>query len=207
MYYPGQGQGGHHHHHHHHHSGEYQQGYQQPYPQQQYNQYPTQPIPVATNMGYGQPQVFYNCTIRSYTNPHHYLFVSNDGVKGFGQDFDIRTHTHVEERNKFIIEHFGNGLCIIKHQLTGQFLFVANDGSRGYGSDYDVRSHPYAEERNKVNVLRTQTPGVWAIQSTACNQYIFCSNDGVNGYGSDFDVRSHPHIEDRNMWFIDGFNY
>jgi hypothetical protein len=45
--------------------------------------------------------------IKSSTNPDHFIFISNDGVRKLGDDFDIRTHTAHEERNIWIIEPAG----------------------------------------------------------------------------------------------------
>jgi hypothetical protein len=34
-------------------------------------------------------------TIRSKTNPNHYLFAAHDGANKYGDDYDVRTHPHV----------------------------------------------------------------------------------------------------------------
>lgn len=44
-------------------------------------------------------------TIRPYLHPNHYLFIANDKSRAHRQDYDVRIHKSVEDRNYIILEH------------------------------------------------------------------------------------------------------
>jgi len=112
------------------------------------------------------PGLFHNVTIRAYTHPEHYLFVSNDTNRQYNSDYDVRTHPYQEERNKFELDHDGYGNCKVMQQLSGFYVFAADDGSRSYNGDYDVRAHLNIEDRNVLFFEKTQYAGIFRIKLT-----------------------------------------
>ena len=51
-------------------------------------------------------------------NFNHYLFVSTDGVRGLGVDYDIRTHEKHDPKNEFLITRVSHGVYTIRSALN-----------------------------------------------------------------------------------------
>lgn len=61
------------------------------------------------------------------------MFCSNDGVKGYQQDFDVRTHNSNEPRNNWIIEKVAWTTYTIRSETNqNHFLFYADDNSNAH---------------------------------------------------------------------------
>jgi hypothetical protein len=140
-------------------------------------------------------------TIRSATNQNHFIFASNDGVRAFGPDFDVRTHHHANEpRNHWIIEKTKPGAFVIRSETNpNHFLFYANDNSNGYNGDFDVRTHAAHEERNQWIIDNYETFHVHVKPALHPHLFLFVSNDHHRAFGGDFDIRTHQHHEPRNQ--------
>lgn len=145
-------------------------------------------------------------------HPNHFLFISNDKHRNLNDDYDVRTHAHQEERNKFIFIHVTGNIYLIKsHTDPNHFIFCSNDNERKFHEDFDVRTHYMNEERNQWIVEKggnKHQKDTYTIRSkVAPKYYLFAADDGSNKYGDDFDVRCHHHVEERNKWVIHNFHY
>jgi len=116
---------------------------------------------------------------------NHHLFVSNDNHQKYGDDFDIRTHTSVEERNKLIFTHLHQNVYLI-HSFTNpdHYLFVSNDHHRKFGDDFDVRTHTSTNEQRNEWIIESAPNHTFTIRSqTNPQHYLFAAHDGSNAYG------------------------
>jgi hypothetical protein len=124
--------------------------------------------------------------IRSAHDHKHILFVSDDNVRGYNGDFDVRTHaSENENRNKVVLIHVENNVYKIRCSTNhSHHLFVSNDHHRKFNADFDVRTHANSNEDRDKFIITHVKGDTYVIRSfTNQDFFIFPANDGSNALG------------------------